>query len=431
MQLPPRAGSKATASAPPPPLPASIDRRVFDELPEKIQREILAEHARQQRAEQTEASRTSSRSSSGEGESETTLRDRQAPTDDADDDDDALYPPRRVSAQDAGWECRVCTFVNHPELDECEICETLRVDDDSAFDEQRRGLAQPPSSSARSVSSPVSAKLSAVSRSLRRIRLPATPAATALTNSAEPTADDLLFAATSKIHQLQLSASKGLLHAKDALLGGKPAGSSGNNSPSGTRRPRGGSGDSSDGKPRATVALPASQAALELAVLQYDLNQKCEPGNELFEGGLERLWHAVYSERESPRPFVREGEGWVDMGFQRVNPETDFRGGGMLALKCLLYAFEAHPREMRAILDAQRPPKAGTAKKWYPVCVAGINVTCMIAGLLKLGNGKYEDTPEPFWPLFEEPAAFYQLFFHGAVASLLLGCSATRALTCM
>lgn len=353
-----------------------MDRAVFAALPTEIQRELLAAHA----------------------------------ADAQEEDGDELRPARlrserpAESEEEMGWACRACTFVNHPELDECEMCETLRFDDAQGFHEQQAPV---------STGSRASGAMSAVSRSLRKIRLPATPAATALTNSAEPTADDLLVAATSKIHQLQASASKGLQQARGALLGGKSAASSTSSSPSGIRRPRFGSADSSDGMARVAVAPPSTQAALELAVLQYDLNQKCEPGNELFEGGLERLWLAVYGEREPAVPFVREGEGWIDMGFQRTNPETDFRGGGMLALKCLLYAFEAHPHEMKAIIDAQKPPKAGSAKKWYPVCVAGINVTCMIAGQLKLGNGKYEDTPECFWPLFEEPAAFYQLFFHG------------------
>lgn len=348
-------------------LPPSVDRAVFDELPLDIQREILADHARTRSFEHSSAS-------SEAGEAETTLRVLPARSRDEssfefessasynDDDEDG-----------SGWVCRVCTFVNHPDLAECELCETLRV-----YEDRDHAAGAP--------------RTSPVSQALRRLRLPATPAATSLTNSTEPTADDLLVAATAGILKLQESASKGLLQAKDALMGKAAAAS----------RSRSSSTDEI-GSHR-----PSKQVALELAVLQHDLNLKCEPGSDAFESGLERLWTAVYG---NSKQFERESDGWIDMGFQRTNPETDFRGGGMLALKCLLYAFEAHPTKMRAVLAAQTPTPG---KRWYPVCVAGINLTCMIAGLLKLGNGQYEDTPETFWPLFEEPAAFYQLFFHGA-----------------
>jgi len=40
--------------------------------------------------------------------------------------------------------------------------------------------------------------------------------------------------------------------------------------------------------------------------------------------------------------FKREGPEWMKIGFQRENPDTDFRGGGMLALKCLVYASTMH-----------------------------------------------------------------------------------------
>ena len=34
---------------------------------------------------------------------------------------------------------------------------------------------------------------------------------------------------------------------------------------------------------------------------------------------------------------------WTKIGFQGKNPRTDFRGGGYLALKCLIYTAKQHP----------------------------------------------------------------------------------------
>jgi hypothetical protein len=106
----------------------------------------------------------------------------------------------------------------------------------------------------------------------------------------------------------------------------------------------------------------------------------------------------------------RKSSGWIEIGFQRENPETDFRGGGLLALKCLVYAIETYPIKMHKIFQAQRPSKN---KKWYPVCVAGINLTCILAGIFQLGNGLYEKREDCHWKLFEEDEtkAFYELFF--------------------
>ncbi|KAF4320437.1 hypothetical protein BBO99_00004237 [Phytophthora kernoviae] len=160
------------------------------------------------------------------------------------------------------------------------------------------------------------------------------------------------------------------------------------------------------------TALPSPQAVRELTELQKDLTHKVIAGDEWFEASLERLWRAVGG-REDAQVFERAQVDWVALGFQNASPETDFRGGGVLALKCLLYAFEAHPTEMRVIHKAQMPDTKGGKhkKRWYPVCVAGINLTCLLAGLLQLGDGRYSSMKAEFWTLFEEPAAFFELFY--------------------
>ncbi|RLN67017.1 hypothetical protein BBJ28_00006791, partial [Nothophytophthora sp. Chile5] len=294
--------------------------------------------------------------------------------------------PNVDDSEPEGWTCRVCTFVNHPQLVECEMCDSLCVADDDLGP----GSGQAHSSE---TSSP-SASSSRLGRNLRKLRFPATPATTSFAGKAEPTAEDLLVAATAK---LQL----GLQSARASWKG---------------RRSRGNSA-ADETAMELNQLLPSLQAMRELTELQRDLTHKCLAGDEWFEAALQRLWLAIYPENgqilEVAESFDRNAVDWVAMGFQNASPETDFRGGGILALKCLLYAFEAHPTEMLAIRAAQAPqtPDGKPKKRWYPVCVAGINLTCLLAGLLQLGDGRFAALKEPFWPLFEEPAAFYELFY--------------------
>ncbi|KAG1698201.1 hypothetical protein DVH05_015191 [Phytophthora capsici] len=310
-------------------LPPSIDPSVFTALPPDIQAELLALH----NPSSSHAPLTRSFSSPDE-----------AP--DAQNDPNA-------------WTCRVCTFLNHPQLAECEMCGTLCV----ALDPDVEVPVAPGSGSR-------------LGRTLRKLRVPSTPATVSFSQKKEPTAEDLLAAASSKLQSVKASWKGRRSRANSSVQDG----------------------------------FPSLQAMRELSELQKDLTNKVSAGDEWFESSLERLWRAVGG-RTQEEKYDRADVDWVKLGFQNTSPETDFRGGGVLAMKCLLYAFEAHPMEMRAIHYEQMPEDHKHMKRWYPVCVAGINLTCLLAGLLQLGTGTFADKKEVFWQLFEEPAAFYELFF--------------------
>lgn len=226
--------------------------------------------------------------------------------------------------------------------------------------------------------------------------MPATPATVSFSQKREPTAEDLLLAATSKLQSVKQSWQGRRSRANSAV--------------------------------EDKAALPSLQTLRELTELQRDLHHKVQTGDEWFETSLERLWRAV-TDKDEGQVFERNDVNWVALGFQNASPETDFRGGGVLAMKCLLYAFEAHPTEMRAIQMDQMPDSMDGKhkKRWYPVCVAGINLTCLLAGLLQLGDGRFAERKETFWQLFEEPAAFYELFFLGECGVLVVSCCSGRA----
>lgn len=79
----------------------------------------------------------------------------------------------------------------------------------------------------------------------------------------------------------------------------------------------------------------------------------------------------------------------------------------MLALKSLVYAFQVHGDKMRHILHRQTPE---VNKNTYPFCAAGINITCVLASILRIGDASNTTVETTFWTLFEEPSAFYEVF---------------------
>lgn len=301
-----------------------------------------------------------------------------------------------INGIDGRWVCHVCTFINHPELFQCEICDTfcvdgVRVSDNDAYDSNIWNGATTHSAGHHGRSSGFScdvySKLSRVSRSLKgSIKLTSSP--TASGNES----DDLMVVAKSRLQRLHSGASSKITSAKQAIF----------------QRAR---------RPSADLLVSQETIAV-LDALQADLNHRCIRGNDMFEVLLLRLWHTIHQNpiknfqpsNMSSCSFERISNRWVELGFQREDPQTDFRGGGILALKCLVYVFEKYPHKMLAIVEHQQP---SGSKKWYPVCAAGINLTCMLADILQLGTGNYTSMYETFWKLFAEPNGFYELYYWG------------------
>uniref|UniRef100_M4BNF0 ELMO domain-containing protein n=1 Tax=Hyaloperonospora arabidopsidis (strain Emoy2) TaxID=559515 RepID=M4BNF0_HYAAE len=262
-------------------------------------------------------------------------------------------PNEPSDAQGDAWSCRVCTFLNHPQLLDCELCGSFCI--------------------------PLETNTQPLHLESETQQREFDIAATAATSQ------------TPRVHELHQVARDKFQNVRKSWI-----------------RRRSSASLSPD--PR---QLPSAQVTAELQGLQNDLLHKVVAGDATFDALLARLWRAV-ERRDELEVFEKSAVNWVTLGFQNASPETDFRGGGMLALKCLVYVFEAHSNEMQALYQKQlqNMGQSDTSKKkWYPVCVAGINLTCLLAGLLQLGDGHFCDTKQTFWALFEEPVAFYELFF--------------------
>ncbi|XVE49886.1 hypothetical protein DITRI_Ditri01bG0118200 [Diplodiscus trichospermus] len=83
-------------------------------------------------------------------------------------------------------------------------------------------------------------------------------------------------------------------------------------------------------------------------------------------------------------------EQWKEMGWQGLNPSTDFRGCGFISLENLLFFGRTYPASFRRLLFKQD----GNRATWeYPFAVAGINVTFMLIQMLDLYSAKPKNHP--------------------------------------
>jgi len=125
----------------------------------------------------------------------------------------------------------------------------------------------------------------------------------------------------------------------------------------------------------------------QMKVLRFAHSLKATPydhRNIEHEQMLMQLWQATFPRRTMDSAV---SERWKELGFQGNNPATDFRGMGLLGLRCLIYFAQTHADEFRGLLAQHRD---------YPVACAGINITAMLLKRLVSADG----TPIEASPLF-------------------------------
>eukprot|EP00741_Cyanophora_paradoxa_P019903 tig00021178_g19208.t1 len=91
---------------------------------------------------------------------------------------------------------------------------------------------------------------------------------------------------------------------------------------------------------------------------------------------LMRLWRTAFP---GVALTARRSAQWSKLGFQGMDPATDFRGMGLLGLHNLVYFVEGYPAVVREVLTAE--PERG-----YPFAAAGINITRMLTSILHLDS---------------------------------------------
>eukprot|EP00746_Dinoflagellata_sp_MGD_P156363 gnl/MRDRNA2_/MRDRNA2_85794_c0_seq1.p1 gnl/MRDRNA2_/MRDRNA2_85794_c0~~gnl/MRDRNA2_/MRDRNA2_85794_c0_seq1.p1 ORF type:complete len:275 (-),score=31.36 gnl/MRDRNA2_/MRDRNA2_85794_c0_seq1:31-855(-) len=86
-------------------------------------------------------------------------------------------------------------------------------------------------------------------------------------------------------------------------------------------------------------------------------------------------------------PEGRRHKAWKELGFQSEDPRTDFRGGGLLSLQCMLFMMQEHTERMqKMMMECAEVPKSATGQLTpsYPLSAAVVNVCFDLAGWLYL-----------------------------------------------
>ncbi|CAD7941678.1 unnamed protein product [Amoebophrya sp. A120] len=116
--------------------------------------------------------------------------------------------------------------------------------------------------------------------------------------------------------------------------------------------------------------------------------------NDLNARGAQNQMNTTSSSSGSRKKIQLRDERWKKVGFQSTNPATDFRGGGILSLYCMMYLAEKYGEETRRMIAESQQEES-----FYLFACACINVTVQLIFYLKL------ETPEMVYQGCDIPVA--------------------------
>lgn len=131
--------------------------------------------------------------------------------------------------------------------------------------------------------------------------------------------------------------------------------------------------------------------------LQLRTMQGFDRGNADHRALLRRLWTLAFRDTASLAESQRDNR-WKEMGWQRDDPTSDFRGAGLLCLQNLVYLAESYPEVFARLMHKKRQPRS---EPDYPFATASVNVTFLVTEILGLDAfvhasglvGKLPETP--------------------------------------
>eukprot|EP00439_Symbiodinium_sp_Y106_P072970 s180_g13.t1 len=127
--------------------------------------------------------------------------------------------------------------------------------------------------------------------------------------------------------------------------------------------------------------------------LQQEVLVSFDPGALEHEAFLQEYFKAAapaLSPLEKNRSLIeklpegRRDHRWKELGFQDEDPRTDFRGGGLLSLKCLLHMTEHDSKRVCQLIRESSGAGQKDEGTFYPFAAAVINVCFRLAGWLML-----------------------------------------------
>ena len=116
-----------------------------------------------------------------------------------------------------------------------------------------------------------------------------------------------------------------------------------------------------------------------------------------------------------PHLYINCSEDWVEVGFQGVDPSTDFRGTGQLGYLNLMYLVSQHLQTAKHLLQIARDKKT----EYFFAC-ASINITFNLKKLLtnkalaeylgkmRTEDGVFQRFNEVFVKVLEEFIGYWQ-----------------------
>jgi hypothetical protein len=125
-------------------------------------------------------------------------------------------------------------------------------------------------------------------------------------------------------------------------------------------------------KPLTKTQRERLRALIDRAAIPYDAT------NVAHAESLRDLWKVAFPMRDLPGMKCEE---WKEMGWQGVDPATDFRAGGLLSLQNLVWFAKKQNKVFKRLMRKTD----GARSDWeYPFAACGVNVTHALVELLQL-----------------------------------------------
>jgi len=124
------------------------------------------------------------------------------------------------------------------------------------------------------------------------------------------------------------------------------------------------------------------------------------PFSEAHDSSLVELWDSLQPGKPREGSNLRHSASWSDIGFQGLDPATDFRGGGLLSLENLRYFGRENGDVARRILNEQC---RDVTQGGFPFAITGINITAFLLNvvlkrklddLFQFSSAEAEDTAQ-------------------------------------
>ncbi|KAJ1435599.1 ELMO/CED-12 family-domain-containing protein [Ochromonadaceae sp. CCMP2298] len=154
--------------------------------------------------------------------------------------------------------------------------------------------------------------------------------------------------------------------------------------------------------------LPSEAVLLIVAGLRRKLNTSySDESHELL---LREVYQAGNLGERSGSEFERVSTAYKHLGFQREDPISDLRGGGILSLENIHYILKQQNGLAMDVIARRSNREAGSN---YPWAAGGVNVTRMVAALFEVisasGAPMGAHSKKKYWHLLEE-GAFERLY---------------------